>query len=103
MRDWCAKQSMGPRKRKNGCCRLRSQSFGGCGRRKCSIDHPGLDRSGAVHTNTIKGFCSIIKRGVVGTFHKVSKKHMPLYVAEFQFCYNSRFNADIFGATISAC
>jgi IS1 family transposase len=43
---------------------------------------------GAVHTNTIEGFWSIIKRGVVGTFHKVSKKYMPLYVAEFQFRYN---------------
>ena len=38
---------------------------------------------GAVHTNTIEGFWSIIERGVVGTFHKVSKKYMPLYVAEF--------------------
>jgi len=28
-----------------------------------------------------EGFWSIIKRGVVDTFHKVSKKHMPLYVA----------------------
>jgi hypothetical protein len=37
---------------------------------------------GAVHTNTIEGFWSIIKRGVVGTLHKVSKKYMPLYVAE---------------------
>jgi len=38
---------------------------------------------GAVHTNTIEGFWSIFKRGVVGTFHKISKKYMPLYVAEF--------------------
>jgi transposase-like protein len=55
---------------------------------------------GAVHTNTIEGFWSIMKRGVVGTFHKVSKKYMPLYVAEFQFRYNNRFNDDIFGAAI---
>ncbi len=34
---------------------------------------------GAVHTNTIEGFWSIFKRGVVGTFHKVSKKYLPLY------------------------
>jgi hypothetical protein len=58
---------------------------------------------GAVHTNTIEGFWSIFKRGVVGTFHKVSAKYMPLYVAEFQFRYNNRFNADIFGAAISGC
>jgi hypothetical protein len=58
---------------------------------------------GAVHTNTIEGFWSILKRGVVGTFHKVSKKYLPLYVAEFQFRYNHRANGDIFGAAISGC
>lgn len=58
---------------------------------------------GAVHTNTLEGFWSIFKRGVVGTFHKVSKKYMPLYVAEFQFRYNNRQNADIFGTAISGC
>jgi hypothetical protein len=58
---------------------------------------------GAVHTNTIEGFCSIFKRGVVGTFHKMSAKYMPLYVAEFQFRYNNRFNSDIFGTAISGC
>jgi hypothetical protein len=39
---------------------------------------------GAIHTQTIQGFWSLFKRGIVGTFHKVSKKYMPLYVAEFQ-------------------
>jgi hypothetical protein len=58
---------------------------------------------GAVHTNTIEGFWSIFKRGVVGTFHKMSAKYMPLYVAEFQFRYNNRENADIFGTAISGC
>lgn len=58
---------------------------------------------GAVHTNTIEGFWSIFKRGVVGSFHKVSRKYMPLYVAEFQFRYNNRENADIFGTAIAGC
>jgi transposase-like protein len=58
---------------------------------------------GAVHTNTIEGFWSIFKRGVVGTFHKVSRKYIPLYVAEFQFRYNHREDADIFGAAIREC
>lgn len=58
---------------------------------------------GAVHTNTIEGFWSIFKRGVVGTFHKVSAKYLPLYVAEFQFRYNNRENADIFGSAIARC
>jgi hypothetical protein len=56
--------------------------------------------TGAIHTNTIEGFWSLIKRGIVGTFHKVSHKYLPLYVGEFQFRYNNRENADIFGAAI---
>ncbi len=48
-------------------------------------------------------FSLIFKRGVVGTFHKVSAKYIALYVAEFQFRYNNSFNADIFDTAISGC
>ena len=65
--------------------------------------HLGQYVVGTVHTNTIEGFWSIFKRGVVGTFHKVSAKYMALYVAEFQFRYNNRGNADIFGSVIAGC
>jgi len=58
---------------------------------------------GAVHTQTIEGFWSIVKRGIVGTFHKVSRKYLPLYVNEFEFRYNNRKNPDIFGAAIKSC
>lgn len=58
---------------------------------------------GAVHTQTIDGFWSLVKRGIVGNFHKVSRKYLPLYVAEFQFRYNNRNNPDIFGAAIAGC
>jgi transposase-like protein len=58
---------------------------------------------GAIHTNTIEGFWSIFKRGIVGSFHKVSAKYMPLYVAEFQFRHNNRDNPDIFGSAIAGC
>jgi IS1 family transposase len=69
-----------------------------------TIDHArGQYVIGAIHTQTIEGFWSIFKRGVVGTFHKMSRKYMPLYVAEFQFRYNNRENADIFGKTIKGC
>ena len=71
--------------------------------------HAVLDHSageyvvGAIHTNTIEGFWSIFKRGVVGSFHKVSAKYLPLYVAEFEFRYNNRHNPDIFGIAIAGC
>jgi hypothetical protein len=58
---------------------------------------------GVVHTITIDSFWSMIKRGIVGTFHKVSKKYLQLYVAEFEFRYNKRKNPDIFGAAICLC
>jgi len=41
-----------------------------------------------------KGFWSIIKRGVLGTFHRVSKKYIPLYVAEFQFRHDNRMTLE---------
>ena len=56
-----------------------------------AVDHSaGEYVVGAVHTNTIEGFWSIFKRGVLGTFHKVSAKYMQLYVAEFHLRYNCR-------------
>jgi hypothetical protein len=69
-----------------------------------TVDHArGQYVIGAIHTQTIEGFWSIFKRGVVGTFHKMNRKYMPLYVAEFQFRYNNRENADIFGTAIKGC
>ena len=58
---------------------------------------------GAIHTQTIEGLWSIFKRSIVGSFHKVSAKYLLLYVAEFQFRYNNRFNDDIFGTAIEGC
>jgi transposase-like protein len=47
---------------------------------------PGTD----VHSNTIEGVFSLIRRGVMGTFHSVSRKHLPNYLNEFQFRWNTR-------------
>ena len=43
-----------------------------------------------IHSNTIEGVFSLIRRGVMGTFHSVSRKHLPNYLNEFQFRWNTR-------------
>ncbi len=58
---------------------------------------------GEVHTNNLENFWSLLKRGVIGTYHHVSKKYLPLYLAEFQFRFNNRENPDIFGEAIRGC
>jgi len=45
---------------------------------------------GDAHTNTVEGYFSILKRGVVGTFHHVSPQHLKRYVCEFDYRYNTR-------------
>jgi transposase-like protein len=56
---------------------------------------------GNVHTQNIESFWSLLKRGIVGTYHNVSKKYLPLYLAEFSFRFNNRNNPDIFGTAVS--
>jgi transposase-like protein len=43
-----------------------------------------------VSTNFAESSFSLLRRGVIGTFHSISRKHLPLYVAEFDFRFNSR-------------
>ena len=55
------------------------------------VRHEG---SKSIHTNTVEGFFSLIKRGVYGTFHHLSKQHLHRYLSEFDFRYNSRDTTD---------
>lgn len=45
---------------------------------------------GDVHSNTVEGFFSIVKRGLNGIYHSVSKQHLHRYLSEFEFRYNNR-------------
>jgi transposase-like protein len=58
---------------------------------------------GNVHTNNLESFWSLLKRGVMGTYHNVSKEYLPLYLAEFSFRHNNRKNPDIFNAVVAGC
>ncbi|MBA3446495.1 MAG: IS1595 family transposase [Pseudaminobacter sp.] len=56
-----------------------------------SVNHSiGEYVRGDVHTNTIEGYFSIMKRGIVGVYHHVSPQHLKRYLAEFDFRYNER-------------
>lgn len=65
-----------------------------------SVNHTEMFVNGVVHTNTIESFWAILKRGIIGQFHKVSDKYLPLYLAEFCFRFNNRQNKSIFELTV---
>lgn len=56
--------------------------------------HSGEYVRGDVHTNTIEGFWSLVKRGVDGVYHTVSPKYLQSYIDEYSFRYNHRNNEE---------
>jgi transposase-like protein len=58
---------------------------------------------GNVHTANLDSFWSLLKRGIIGTFHKVSREHLPLYLNEFSFRHNNRRNPDVFDHVLGSC
>lgn len=62
-----------------------------------SVDHrAGEYVRGVVHTQNLDSFWSLLKRGVIGTFHNVSKQYLPLYLNEFSWRHNNRGNEQSF-------
>lgn len=56
-----------------------------------SVNHlQGEYVRGSVYTNTVEGYFSIFKRGLIGVYHHVGKQHLHRYTAEFDFRYNRR-------------
>lgn len=56
-----------------------------------AVDHSKFEwKRDEAHTNTLEGFFSILKRGLVGTYQHVDKKHLNRYLAEFDFRQNNR-------------
>lgn len=49
---------------------------------------------GEAHTQTVEGYFSLLKRGIVGTYHYVGEGHLHRYVDEFTFRYNRRKVSD---------
>ncbi|TAM34104.1 MAG: IS1595 family transposase [Burkholderiaceae bacterium] len=50
----------------------------------------GQYANGNTHSNTVEGYFSIFKRGLIGTFHHVGEQHLQRYCTEFDFRYNTR-------------
>ena len=80
----------------NETAKLYTDEYTSYARMKRVYDHSVVKHSrkqyvkGRVHTNTIEGFWSLLKRGKFGIYHFTSKKHLQLYVDEFVFRYNTR-------------
>ena len=66
-----------------------------------SVDHTsGEYVRGEVHTANIDSFWSLLKRGIMGSYHQVSRDYLPLYLAEFTFRHNARKEPDMFERVI---
>ena len=65
-----------------------------------TINHTRHYAHGDVHTNTVESAFSLLKRGIVGTWHKVDAKHLPAYLDEMCFRFNNRKNPYLFRDTI---
>jgi transposase-like protein len=55
---------------------------------------------GDTHTNTIESAFSLLKRGIMGTWHKISAKHLAAYLEEMTFRFNRRKKSDLFLDTL---
>lgn len=77
---------------------------GYCGLAKFSkhevVNHQVWYVDGYKHTNSIESFWALLKRGIIGQYHKVSIKHLPKYINEFCYRHNHRKDDDLFGLTI---
>jgi len=66
------------------------------------VNHSQRYSDGKVNTNCIESFWSLLKRGIVGQYHRVSGKYLPVYVNEFCYRFNARFESNdvLFNRTI---
>jgi hypothetical protein len=51
---------------------------------------------GVVHTNGLKNVWLLLKRSIIGAYHKVSRDYLPMYFAELAFRFNSRKQRNLF-------
>ena len=66
-----------------------------------SVNHQVCYVNGFKHTNTVEGFWALLKRGIIGQYHKVSIRYLPRYIDEFCYRHNHRKNTDVFDDTLA--
>jgi len=68
-----------------------------------SVNHSAYEyaRPGGIHSNTAESVFSRLKRGLYGTWHSVSKRHLHRYLSNIAFLHNTRFDSD--SARFIAC
>jgi transposase-like protein len=66
-----------------------------------SINHSAkVYVDGNIHTNSIESAFSLLKRGIIGTWHRISAKHLKAYLDEMTFRFNNRQNPYLFRDTL---
>lgn len=65
-----------------------------------TVDHTVWYVNGDAHTNNVESFWALLKRGIVGQYHKVSLRYLPKYIDEFCYRHNYRKVEDLFGLTL---
>lgn len=73
-------------------------SYHGLGREFAShgtVDHSAQEYvRGVIHVNFSESYFSLFKRGIIGAFHHISRKHIQRYLEEFDFRWNRRKTSD---------
>lgn len=67
------------------------------------IDHKKAFSENGIHTNTIEGFWSLLKRAWYGSHHHYTKQYTPLFVAEATYKYNAREDEQAFRTFLNGC
>jgi len=70
------------------------------GKHKVIKHSSGVYVMGDIHTNTVESAFSLLKRGILGTWHRISAKHLPAYLEEMEFRFNRRNRSDLFLDTL---
>jgi transposase-like protein len=71
------------------------------------FDHATVNHSadewvvGEVHTNSVESVWSLLKRSIIGAYHKISHKHLDAYLDELEWRFSNRRNPHLFRDTIA--